>query len=403
MAHEIFISYAAEDKSVADAVCQAIEAEGLKCWYAPRDVGYGRDFEESIVDAIGVSRLLILILTAHSNDSAHVKREIQNACLEEVGVPVLPFRIEDIPLNKALRYYIGSVHWLDAVTPPLETHLQRLVEHVRARLSRPAKPEETEIEKKRAQDDLEEEQAKRTDDRGHDKGAGLLAVPRPQVSNYLAPAIVASVFCCLPVGVTSLVFAMQATSKAAAGEIDKAVAKARLARNFLITAIALGLAAYVILIFVMVVSPYLSRNPTSSKPNTNGPATNINRSPTNTAGPATNINRSTTNNVAPPTTGFPLSGLQIDIFYVNSNQILAQRLYDKLRDNGAQVTLYDRTIGGQGIFGAETALYYYGEESDNAKKIAAFLSGITFVKVGSTSSGAKHSDGIQFYLWVGKG
>jgi formylglycine-generating enzyme required for sulfatase activity len=136
MAHEIFISYAAEDKAIADAVCQAIEAAGLTCWYAPRDVGYGQDFEESIVDAIGVSRLLILILTSHSNDSAHVKREIQNACLEEVGVPVLPFRIEDIPLNKALQYYVGSVHWLDAVTPPLETHLQRLVEHVRERLPR---------------------------------------------------------------------------------------------------------------------------------------------------------------------------------------------------------------------------------------------------------------------------
>jgi len=60
--------------------------------------------------------------------------------MEETGVPVLPFRTEDVPLNKALRYYIGSVHWLDAVSSPLEGHLQRLVEHVKARLPAPAEP-----------------------------------------------------------------------------------------------------------------------------------------------------------------------------------------------------------------------------------------------------------------------
>src|SRR5262245_54788224 len=141
MPHEIFISYAVEDKAIADAVCEAIEREGIKCWYAPRDVDYGRDFEESIVDAISMSRLIILVLTSHSNSSAHVKREIQNACIEEVSVPVLPFRVEDVPLNKALRYYIGSVHWLDAITPPLEPHLRLLVEHVKARLPKPVPAE----------------------------------------------------------------------------------------------------------------------------------------------------------------------------------------------------------------------------------------------------------------------
>jgi hypothetical protein len=136
MAHEIFISYAAEDKPVADAVCYAIESSGIQCWYAPRDVTYGQDFEEAIVDAICASRLIILIVSANSNSSSHVKREVQNACMEGVAIPVLPFRVQDVPLNKALQYYIGSVHWLDAATPPMQAHLQRLVEHVRARLPR---------------------------------------------------------------------------------------------------------------------------------------------------------------------------------------------------------------------------------------------------------------------------
>lgn len=138
MAHKVFISYAAEDKAIADAVCNALEARGVRCWYAPRDVTYGKDFDEVIVDAICDSRLMILILSSHSNSSAHVKREIQNACMDDSTVPVLPFRVEDIPLNKALRYYLGAVHWLDALTPPLESHLNNLVQHVEARLPRTA-------------------------------------------------------------------------------------------------------------------------------------------------------------------------------------------------------------------------------------------------------------------------
>lgn len=138
MAHKVFISYATEDKQIADAVCETLEAHGIKCWYAPRDVTYGRDFDETIVDAICDSRLMILILSSHSNSSAHVKREVQNACMEDSTIPVLPFRVEDVALNKALRYYIGAVHWLDAITPPLESHLDNLVHHVEARLPRTA-------------------------------------------------------------------------------------------------------------------------------------------------------------------------------------------------------------------------------------------------------------------------
>ncbi|HKG11804.1 MAG TPA: toll/interleukin-1 receptor domain-containing protein [Pyrinomonadaceae bacterium] len=136
MAHEVFISYAAEDRQVADKVCEALERGGIKCWIAPRDVPVGADYEEAIVDAIASSRLLVLVLSSHSNASPHVKREIQNACSGDSAKPVVPLRIDDIEYNKALRYYLGSAQWLDASTPPLEQHLDRLVEHVRSRLAR---------------------------------------------------------------------------------------------------------------------------------------------------------------------------------------------------------------------------------------------------------------------------
>jgi len=42
------------------------------------------------------------------------------------GVIIVPFRIEDVLPTKSLEYFIGAVHWLDALTPPFEHHLKLL-------------------------------------------------------------------------------------------------------------------------------------------------------------------------------------------------------------------------------------------------------------------------------------
>lgn len=36
--HDVFISYAAADKPVADAACATLESRKIRCWIAPRDV-----------------------------------------------------------------------------------------------------------------------------------------------------------------------------------------------------------------------------------------------------------------------------------------------------------------------------------------------------------------------------
>ena len=38
---DVFVSYATEDRSTAEAVCAALEASGLRCWIAPRDIHPG--------------------------------------------------------------------------------------------------------------------------------------------------------------------------------------------------------------------------------------------------------------------------------------------------------------------------------------------------------------------------
>lgn len=129
MAHDVFISYSAEDKPIADAMCSTLESNGIRCWMAPRDILPGMDWGGSIIDAIADSRVMVLLLSSNSNASVQVKREVERAVNK--GVIVIPFRIEDVSLSKSLEYQLSLTHWMDALTPPMEKHLQTLARDIR--------------------------------------------------------------------------------------------------------------------------------------------------------------------------------------------------------------------------------------------------------------------------------
>ena len=126
--HDVFISYSEEDKPIADAVCSRLEARSMRCWIAPRDVLPGREYPEAIIDAIDESRIMVLIFSSSSNTSPHVIRELTRAVGN--GAVIIPFRIEDIQPSKSMAYLINLPHWLDALTPPLEKHIEKLAETV---------------------------------------------------------------------------------------------------------------------------------------------------------------------------------------------------------------------------------------------------------------------------------
>jgi hypothetical protein len=130
MAHDVFVSHSAKDKTVSDALVARLEVEGIRCWVAPRDVVPGADWGESIIDAIESSRIMVLIFSASANGSPQIKREIERAV--DKGVYTIPFRIEDVQPTKALEYFISSAHWLDAFSQPLGQHLDSLARTIKA-------------------------------------------------------------------------------------------------------------------------------------------------------------------------------------------------------------------------------------------------------------------------------
>src|SRR5450631_1437255 len=127
--HDVFISYSGKDKSAADAVCHALEADGIRCWIAPRDIFAGKDWSESILTAILNCKLFVLVLSQQSSTARQVQSEVLTAVAE--NRIVVPLRIEDIYPGGALRLQLSGTHWLDAFPPPLDPHLKKLSETLR--------------------------------------------------------------------------------------------------------------------------------------------------------------------------------------------------------------------------------------------------------------------------------
>src|SRR5580765_3741795 len=121
MAHDVFISYASSDKVVADAVCSQLESiHRIRCWIAPRDVTPGASWAESIIDALDGSKIMVLIFSSNANASMQIERAVHK------GINIIPLRIENTLPTKTLEYFISAPHWLDALSVPLEQHIEKL-------------------------------------------------------------------------------------------------------------------------------------------------------------------------------------------------------------------------------------------------------------------------------------
>ena len=132
--HEVFISYANADKQWAFAACAVLEARGIRCWIAPRDISPGTEWGAAIISGIDVCSIMVLIFSGHANESPQVRREVERAVNK--GLIVLPCRVEDVMPVGAMEFALSNTHWLDAFTPPVERQMNRLGESVQALLTR---------------------------------------------------------------------------------------------------------------------------------------------------------------------------------------------------------------------------------------------------------------------------
>lgn len=124
----VFISYASADKSIADAVCAALELAGIPCWIAPRDVKPGALYADAIIRAITNAKALVLILSESSNASSHVGKEVERASSKKR--PIIALRIDAAALTPALEYFLSESQWIDASGAKRDSAYARLIDAI---------------------------------------------------------------------------------------------------------------------------------------------------------------------------------------------------------------------------------------------------------------------------------
>jgi hypothetical protein len=95
-----FISYSTHDEEFAQRLYNDLQAEGVRCWFAPHDISGGRKLHEQIDEAIRLHDKLLLILSEHSMASEWVKTELAKARRRELkdGTRVL-FPVRLVPFE----------------------------------------------------------------------------------------------------------------------------------------------------------------------------------------------------------------------------------------------------------------------------------------------------------------
>jgi phosphate transport system substrate-binding protein len=141
MGLDVFISYAPADKLKADAACATLESRGIRCWIAPRDLLPGREYRQTLLQALASARGFLLVAASGSKLPEEQKSEIEAAV--QHGIPVIPFRFAEEEPGNELGYFRDAPHWTDALTPELQERLDRLPSQVRAVLEEPEPVEKT--------------------------------------------------------------------------------------------------------------------------------------------------------------------------------------------------------------------------------------------------------------------
>lgn len=106
----VFISYSSKDRAFVDRIVRKLEEMGIYCWQAPEHIPAGSSYAKEIPKAIRECEVFLLFLSERSQDSIWVEKETDSAISERKNI--IPFQIDDAPLNETFRFYLNNVQMI---------------------------------------------------------------------------------------------------------------------------------------------------------------------------------------------------------------------------------------------------------------------------------------------------
>jgi hypothetical protein len=100
--YSCFISYSSQDDEFARRLHADLQAQHVRCWFAPEDLKIGDKFRSRIDEAIRIYDKLLVVLSENSINSAWVEKEVETAFEEErrrKTTVLFPMRLDDAAMK----------------------------------------------------------------------------------------------------------------------------------------------------------------------------------------------------------------------------------------------------------------------------------------------------------------
>ncbi len=112
----VFVSYADEDRFVAERVVRALTSLGWRVWW-DREIAPGKTFDERIGDRLRSAAAVVVLWSQHSVASEWVREEASDAKRRDVLIPALVEHVEP-PFGFKLRQAVDLTSWNGTASAP---------------------------------------------------------------------------------------------------------------------------------------------------------------------------------------------------------------------------------------------------------------------------------------------
>jgi hypothetical protein len=128
-----FLSHSSADAELARTLCSDLEARGIGCWIAPRDVTPSRSYAEEIVRGIESANSLVLLASAQAIASNQVLSEVEQAHKRKKDIYTV--LLSKPQIGRELDYYISRLHWIELGSNSTQHLADKLAEVLSGRQS----------------------------------------------------------------------------------------------------------------------------------------------------------------------------------------------------------------------------------------------------------------------------
>ena len=115
----LFLSYASEDRAIVERIHQALDRQGIDCWFDRQQLIGGDDWESKIIRNVNACSLFVMILSRHTLTprDRFFRHEWAEAFKRSIGFPanarfLIPVAVDDVqPNDPALPLELKRWNW----------------------------------------------------------------------------------------------------------------------------------------------------------------------------------------------------------------------------------------------------------------------------------------------------